>query len=234
MPTLNQRQLKAGSPMTALWTVAAILLLVVFAVGCSEQSLSPLSSDAASTASQAPALTEREQERLDDPLPKKPPSSSDATFRVTFSGDISGGPEERTQQMQPSSTQVVISKPGIALDLAYFQTALAGGGVCFSAGEFTGPFQIKTKKKNTPSLAESFFFFSATGSGGVTEIKYVMTMNGQFTDPTNWPPAVGTQNTAIMTDWELTTEGGGQNRKVSCTGEGIFGSGVTILVERIS
>ena len=234
MNTLNQPQLKALSPLAAFSAFASLLLIAVFAGGCSEQSLSPLLSDDASALTEAPTPTESEQESLDDFLGKKPGGSSDATFRVTFSGDISGGPETRTQKLQPSSTQVIISKPGIALDLTYFQTALAGGGICFSADEFTGSLQIKTEKKNTPSLAESFFFFHATGSDGVTEIKYVMTMNGQFTDPTNWPPAVGTQNTAIMTDWEIGTEGTGQHRRISCTGNGIFGSGVTVLVERIS
>ncbi|MCH7879488.1 MAG: hypothetical protein IH914_09280 [candidate division Zixibacteria bacterium] len=237
MNTLNQLQPRARSPLTAFSVFASLSLLAVFTVGCSEQRLSALSSDDASTLSEAPTLTESEQTQFDAPLLAKPGGSSEATFSVTISGDISGGPETRTQSpFKPSSTQVVISKPGIALDLAYFQTALTGGGTCFGSGEFTGPLAIQTKKKNTPSLAVSQFFFNATGSdvGGTTEIKYVITMNGTFTDPNNWPPAVGTQNTAMMTKWEMKTEGAGKDKKISCTGKGTFSSGVTILIERIS
>ena len=231
MNTLNRLQLQAGSPMTAFLTAASILLLAIFASGCSEQSLSPLSSGDASTFSQAPNLTDGEQDRLDVALPKKPASSSDATYRVTFTGDITGGPAEQTSAVKPNSSGVAINP--ITLNLDYFQTALTGGGSCFSAGEFAGPLQLHIENA-TANPAQSHFYFWATGSDGVSETKYVLTMNGQFSDPNNWPPAVGTQNTIAMTDWDMAIGASKKNRNIACIGTGTFSSGVTIVVERIS
>ncbi len=233
MSSLNQLQLKALSPLTTFLTTASLLLLVLFTAGCSEQSPSALSPSDESKSTDVQTFTDSEQNQSGSPMLAKTAGASEATFRVTLFGDVTGGLETRTYKTQPSSTQVVLND-GIDVELAYLQTAIAGGGICFSAGSYRGPMIISAVSKKNPSLAQCTFWFQATGSDGVTEIRYVLTMNGTFTDPDNWPSAVGTQNTVILTDWETKTNGKGQNRKVSCTGNGSFSSGVTVLVERIS
>ncbi|MCH9031985.1 MAG: hypothetical protein IIB00_06975 [candidate division Zixibacteria bacterium] len=231
MNKLNQLRPKAQYPIIALSVLASLLLLAVFTVGCSERNLSTLSSYDASNLSEAPTLTESEQAQFDIPLLMKPGGSSDATYRVTFSGDITGGPSENTIAAKPNSSSVPVNP--IELNLAYFQTALADGGSCFSVGAYSGPLQIHIEK-NTVDSAQSHFYFRATGSDGVTEIKYVLTMNGKFADPNNFPPADGTQNTIMMTDWDMAIGASKKDGKIACTGEGTFSSGVTILIERIS
>ena len=231
MNTLNILQQKAWSPMTAFLAFASLLVVAVFAVGCSDQNLSVLSPDNQGNSSKDQIVTASELEQLDTPLLAKPSGSSEATYRVTFSGDISGGPEEVTKTVKPTSSGVGINP--ITLDISYFQTALAGGGNCFSLGEYSGPLQLY-KKKNTADIAQSFFYFWSSTSDGVTEIKYYIDMRGTITDPNNWPPAAGTQNTVIITDWEMANGAKKKDRKAACLGEGTFNSGVTVLVERIS
>lgn len=231
MNTFNQLQSEARSPLTAAMIVASLLLITVFAVGCSDQSMSALSSDDGSTLTDTQSLTENEQAQFDAPMLAKPAGSNEATYRVTFSGDITGGPAEQTKSIRPSSSGVGINP--ITLDVTYFQTAIAGGENCFSSGEYAGPLQIHIEK-NVSDPAQSHFYFWATASDGASETKYVLTMNGQFSDPNNWPPAVGTQNTIMMTDWDMANGASKKNRNIACTAKGIFNSGVTILVERIN
>ncbi len=232
MNAFNQPQQKAWSLLTASLTFASLLLAVVFAAGCSEQGISTLSPDDQAISTEATTMTESEQELLDGPLLAKPPSSSDATYRVTFSGDVSGGPGEVIRPVKPNSSSVPINP--MTLNIAYFQTALADGGNCFSAGTYTGPLQIKGDKNDASDHAQAYFYFYATGADGVTEIKYWVGMSGTFSDATNFPPALGSQTTATMTTWEMAVGGGKRDRKIACTGEGTFNTGVTILVERIN
>ena len=154
----------------------------------------------------------------------------DATFEVQVFGDITGGPQERVNGISKSSNQVVVRD--MTLNLTFFKTALAEGKNCFSAGTFTSTLAINQPKKKVPSQARFQFFFKAKGNDGTaTEIKYLLEGQGTFDSPANWPPSKGTTTTATFTDWEMSTEGKGQNKKISCTGEGSFA--VVITVGRI-
>ena len=171
MKAANQLQLKVPSLLTASLAIFSLLLITVFTVGCSDKSLSTHSPDDQSTYAEATTLNTNEQTDSKFSSLAASAGPSEATYRATFSGDISGGPEQRTKKTQPSSRQIWIDQPGMTLNLAYFQTALAGGGSCFSSGDFIVSLRVITENKKTPSLAKGQFFFNATGSDGVTEIK---------------------------------------------------------------
>ena len=72
----------------------------------------------------------------------------------------------------------------------------------------------------------------ATANDGVTAVKYRLDVVGTFDFPENWPPVLGTSNTLRITGWEMSSEGKGQLKKVSCTGTGVFASPTSIRVER--
>lgn len=138
-----------------------------------------------------------------------------ATYTVTVSGDISGGPETRQDD---GDRQIVVSQPGITLDLSYFQTAIPGGEDCFASGSFTGSLDVHQDRKS-PSSAETLFFFRGTGTGqdAGTEIKYQLTLDGTIHG--DWPPAVGASSLVTGGTWTMQTEGRGKKR-IGCTGTG--------------
>jgi len=47
-------------------------------------------------------------------------------------------------------------------------------------------------------------------------------LNGYFSPENNFPPAVGATVTLFATDWEMSTEGKGQDRHNTCTGDDDF------------
>jgi hypothetical protein len=137
-----------------------------------------------------------------------------AVYTVAIAGDISGGPESRQDD---TDSQIVVTQPGIELELAFFQT-LAGGTECFADGGYLGSLDLHNNRK-TPTQLEAFFFFWATGSGSEAEtsIKYQLTLGGGISG--NWPPAVGETTLVTGGTWILQTEGRGKQR-IGCTGSG--------------
>ena len=82
------------------------------------------------------------------------------------------------------------------------------------------------------------FYFEAFGKDSSPGHKYVLHLNGFFIPEDNFAPAVSTTVTMYATDWEMSTEGKGQDRKNTCTGEDEFdfvpADMVTITVKRTS
>lgn len=162
----------------------------------------------------------------------------EAQFTVTVMDDVSGGPETRLNVVRRSTDQVIISQPGITLDLSWFQSIRfkteGDGADCFFLGLY-GPDQgggsLSVKRQKDGSAVIDYWFY-ATGNDRATEIHYHLQMMGTFDDPSNWPPAPGTTNVARASSWEMSSEGKGADRKISCTGTGAFSSGVVVTVER--
>ena len=165
-------------------------------------------------------------------IPGKPGGGSDvgggeeATFAVTFSGDVSGDKHSWTQSIS-NGTKIINTPYGseITLDMSFFSSL----GNCFQSSSYIGPLQVGEAKKNEPGPAKVLFFFNADGTDGTTDIVYELRMYGTLADPENWPPAIGTPNTLTFDIWEMHIEGN-KFKDVACTGNGTFST--TVLVER--
>lgn len=163
----------------------------------------------------------------------------EATFRATVSGDISGGPQSRAQVIRDNTTQIVISKPSMVLDLSYFRgvsfKAPDDGADCFAAGSYGGAGNggsMHISQERDGSGLATAWIRGATANDGVSDLTYRLDMTGSYDDPNNWPPALGTSNTLRIDGWEMSSEGKGQLKKISCTGSGSFDNPTSILVER--
>ncbi len=129
------------------------------------------------------------------------------------------------------------------LDLSFFtgmddpKTPQIDGEICFrdpitGSSIFIGAMIISQPQKKAPEQGHVQFFFTAFGNDGTPDIKYQLEMFGTFDNPANWLPDPGTSTTLNVTDWKMGTEGKGQNRKISCTGDGGFGPGTSLKVDR--
>lgn len=146
-----------------------------------------------------------------------------ATFRYTFSFGILGADTTRTQVKNRNPVLWSSFNPDPTLDIGFLQAEIfdnGSGADCFQGGEFEGPFQIWQERDGTARLA---FYFNASDTDGGGDHKYVLTLVGPYDDPTNFPPAApgsGDSDVRILSDeWVLTTEGRGQDRRVTCTGD---------------
>ena len=199
-------------------------LTAMLLVGCSQQDTSLNGPDIASV-SLAKGGT------------KGPPvggGAEEATFAVTFSGDVSnatGEPHIWTRKLREGGN--MISTPfdqPITLDMTFFQEVVPRGGECFDAeaGTYAGPLLIGEGKKNEPGPAKVMFVFEAN------EVKYTLKMFGTFDAGAPWLLDVGNFTTLTFTNWEMGTESN-RDRSIACTGVGSFSSAsdTQVLVERL-
>ena len=165
-------------------------------------------------------------------IPGKPDGGSDggggeeATFAVTFSGDVSGDKHSWTQSIS-NGTKIINTPYGseITLDMSFFSSL----GNCFQSPSYIGPLQVGEAKKNEPGSAKAWFWFNANGTDGTTDIKYMLRMYGTFEAGAPWLPTVLDPNTLTLDIWEMHIEGN-KFKDVACTGNGTFST--TVLVER--
>ncbi len=162
----------------------------------------------------------------------------DALFEATVYGDISGGPQAREQAIRHNTTMIVISKPSMVLDLTYFQgwtfKEEGDGANCFAQGSYGGPDgggSMHISKEKDGSALATAWIHGATANNGVSDVVYSLDMVGTFLDPDNWPPLLNTDNTLLITGWEMSSEGKGNLKNISCTGSGDFST--SILVRRL-
>ena len=167
-----------------------------------------------------------------------------ATFDVTviIEGNVIGG--------APINNEITNGSKNIGgffdmpLDLSFFtamddpKTPQIDGEICFKdpitgSSIFIGAMIISQPQKKAPEQAYVQFFFTAFGNDETPDINYQLDMFGTFEPGKPWPPdPVGESNTLTLTSWEMNTSGKGQNRKISCTGDGPFGAGNSIKVDR--
>ena len=146
-----------------------------------------------------------------------------ATFRYTLNGAVTGEDTTRSQIKNKNTVLWSSFNPGPALDISFFHAEEfdnGSGANCFAGGEFDGPFQILQERDGSALL---HFYFEAFDNNGQGVHKYVLTLLGEYDDPLNFPPAQpgsGDSDVLFQSDaWDMTTEGRGQDRKVTCTGD---------------
>ena len=155
-------------------------------------------------------------------------------FSFDAMGDVSGYDENRNT-IKKKTTQLVSSwPPGMFLDISFFQAVNfknGSGADCFPDGDYTGPFVVLQQRDGS---ARVDFYFVANGTDGSPDHKYVLQLFGTFDDPGNFPPALGSSIIMSAPAWLMSTEGRGQARKVTCTGDGDAGFAATVAVTRIN
>ncbi len=222
--------------------VSSALFLAVLGWACERNSptsptasLTPAGALATSatspTASLTPAgaLATSARSQAKGGTPGPPPNgggTEEATFSVTLSGNVSGGPQQFTDFVGPTRTSLHVS---ITLDLGFFQKKVADGTTCFDASE-SGRLVLGQDAED-PSSATVRFSFDANGTDGTTLVQYLLLLSGVIDVPGNWPPAVGDPNTISGGEFELRAYRG-PGKKVACRGVGpvVY----EILVERLS
>jgi len=160
----------------------------------------------------------------------------DATYSVTGFETLSfemvvgeAGPGKKNNKIQ-----VNFAVPGP--NLSFFEELfdeLDGEGTagtnCFRGAPlaaFGDSMLISLAKDGTAFV--QYFFEGFGDDESDTEIKYQLEMFGGFVK-NPLPPVVGTTR-MTFTDWEMSTEGKGKNRMISCTGFGGGGFGAMIDV----
>jgi hypothetical protein len=163
------------------------------------------------------------------------PVSARETGRFHFSaiGDVVGEDEANNRLKKNNNVLWGSYPPGMALDISYFQAVNfqnGSGSDCFPDGVYSGPFVV-SQENDGSALVD--FYFVASGTDGSTDHKYVLHLLGTFDDPGNFPPITGTPIVMSAPAWMMTTEGKGQARKVTCTGDGDAGFVATVTVTRL-
>lgn len=149
--------------------------------------------------------------------------AAEATFAVTFSGDVRGS-HKWTQTL--SSGASWIGTPynvNPTLDLVFAEAN------CFDEPTYTGPLQIREAKNNADHSAEAWLWFEAKGTDEETNIVYLLKMFGNFDGP--WLPDVGETNTVTLDAWEMGIEGN-KYKSIACTDNDLFSA--SVLVERLA
>jgi len=119
------------------------------------------------------------------------------------------------------------------MDLSQFEGTWDSGGVCFHEGLRDGIIVIYPQSSKSPLNAELIFWFNAPLESD-DSVTYLLTMQGQFDEPDNWPPSVDDPQTTITLNyWEFAAE----NRKAQqqdCAGSSDFPAGPwTVTVTRV-
>lgn len=151
-----------------------------------------------------------------------------ATFDVTASGDVSfvGVGEDPPGA---NSSQVHLHDENTpTANLSFFFDKFDGDGAnCFSTST---PANMLIGRRDTDGVAVVAYRFDALDKdGGTTGIRYVLLMTGTFDG--DFPPALNDTSTLTLDRWEM-GHSGGPGKKVACTGEGDFGTVVTVVVTR--
>jgi hypothetical protein len=128
-----------------------------------------------------------------------------------------GGPVTASTQIKKKMTQVEVPQ-GMSLDISFFQV-IGGGTACFpDTVDYEGWFVVR-ENRGSPRAE---FYFKAFGKDSSPGHKYVLHLNGVFLPDDNFPPSEGSTATMYATDWEMSTEGKGQDRHNTCTGDDEF------------
>ena len=190
----------------------ALTLTALLLVGCSQQDTSLNAPEIASVS------------LAKGGIPGKPDGgggAAEATFAVTFSGDVTGS-HAWTQSLSSGAKWI-----GTPYDMnPILNLVFAKDEVCFpSSGTYTGPLQIREAKKNADHTAEAWFWFEADGNDDptTTDIVYLLKMFGTFEDGAPWLPTVEFSNTLALVAWEMGIEGN-KFKDVACTGNGPIGN----------
>lgn len=137
-----------------------------------------------------------------------------ASFTVTFSGNVSGAPQQFVNTTHAEDWLIASS---ITLDLSFFR-GLPGGAMCFDRATYAG--QLQLGQLTDPSAGIAYFIFEAKGTDG-NVVGYKLELSGEIGDPGNWPPAQGTSNTIQGGVFNLTTPTPRPKRSgAACLGSG--------------
>jgi len=119
------------------------------------------------------------------------------------------------------------------MDLGDFEGTWDSGGICQHQGLRDGIIVMYPQSTKNPLSAELIFWFSAQLETG-DSVTHLLTMQGQFDEPDNWPPSADDpQTTVTLNYWEFAAE----NRKAQrqdCAGSSDFPAGPwTVTVTRV-
>jgi hypothetical protein len=107
------------------------------------------------------------------------------------------------------------------LNLDYFRSHLDGGTNCFGNKPGTVPLYAGGLRTFKHGTARGGFWFDGKATDGVTEVRYLLWVTGQFDDPKTWPEEIGIQvNRAHLRNWSIEAEGGPETAEDSCQGGG--------------
>ena len=127
------------------------------------------------------------------------------------------------------------------LNISFFENMLydnGSGSKCFPGDtpllddyHYEGPFGVWQDRDGT---AHATFYFSANGTNDTEGHKYVLHLMGGFVPDIDFPLMDGGTAIMVATHWEMSTEGRGQDRKNTCTGDHPFDTDneVRVLVTR--
>lgn len=110
------------------------------------------------------------------------------------------------------------------MDLSGFEGAWDSGGACSHDGLRDGVIVIYPQSKQNPLAAELIFWFPAELESG-DSVTHLLTMQGQFDEPDNWPPTANDPVTTVTLNyWEFAAENKKAQRQ-DCAGESDFPAG---------
>ena len=158
-------------------------------------------------------------------------TSEDATFRATFTGDVTGvatplfGPQSSKKRIVGGD----VHQPEITLTFNEFLQTAAGysdeeGPNCFPAKNYRGILGIG---QNTPGSDEMRiqYNFKANGTDGTEDIGYTLILRGVL-DPAEWVPEVDETATINVGTFEIAPSHG--PGAISCKGTGIVNFSIDV------
>ena len=118
------------------------------------------------------------------------------------------------------------------MDLSLFEGSFGNGTPC-SNGLLEGTIVMYPQSTKNPVAAELIFWYRDILESG-NSVTHLLTMQGQFDEPGNWPPSeADPQTTVTLNYWEFAAE----NRKAQrqdCSGSSDFPAGPwTVTVTRV-
>jgi hypothetical protein len=119
------------------------------------------------------------------------------------------------------------------MDISEFEGTWDSGSPCFNPGMRDGIIVMYPQSTKNPQKAELIFWYKRELFSGDT-IQHLLTMQGEFDEPGNWPPTEADPTTTVTLNyWEFAAE----NRKAQrqdCAGSSDIPAGPWVVnVERI-
>ena len=190
----------------------ATLLGAAFLLGCQEQGSGPVAPAGLGPQLHASHLTCEGHRKNDVGCDA---NGGTETFEVTVTGDIMGGPTTGT-----GDRNQILVKP---FTLDFGTTFFTGSKLtCNITGTKTGPLAFhKISGSNPSGSAFIQFFFRADGTGGATNIRHSLQLDGIITNKNDWLPTAS--NTITGGRWEVQAQG--KNHQDGCIGEDGPGAG---------
>ncbi len=203
---------------------------VAFMYGCQEQGSSPVGPEGSGPLLHTAHAACEAHNKNDAGCGDDPEDPVDATFTVSFGGDVVGGSDvDGGFLFGPNGGKNVLQtafQDFVMLDLPGFRKTqgviVTNGDKCFLSGNIKSA--VMQVSQVTPSDTDNAiirFFFTALGTAGEPDVDYVLTVLATFDDPGNWPPAIGEENEITITGTSFVlAHVNGPGRKFACTGEG--------------